>query len=181
MLNATYISRCNNCDIYMEDENPSEDSKAFTLDELEKIGALSLLTMERDTEGFPVCPQCKTEGNLMDITEVGQIEASYSRITLMGYGFTEETAGRSRLGEFDLDAILDHDSYNLHYSSVVSNGHILLAGYQYNVIPFLKLFCLEDQYNNVLSRYDITRERVIKGWDEKLTYVVEVQDADFIN
>ena len=56
----------------MEDLNPSEESKGFSDEE---IVGLNLLEMDRhEAEGYPVCPSCKSDESLMDITSIEQLE-----------------------------------------------------------------------------------------------------------
>lgn len=59
------LCKCNNCGGIFEDTNPSDESFEFP-DLLMSYQELELIC--EDGEFFTGCPNCKTDGYLMDIT-----------------------------------------------------------------------------------------------------------------
>ena len=182
MQDGLQICRCNKCDIYMKDENPDVNQKMFSREELENIPALNIIPMERDeNEHHVVCPVCKNDGDLVDITSIEDIKVSWERVPIMGWGFTEKTAMQQEIGFFNLKSILDHDAWHSSYSDCRYYGYIRVLGFHYHVADILKEFCVLEDGNGLSHLYDIDVDNLMNSFDEKPIFIVEVKDEHYIH
>lgn len=60
---STYLCKCNKCNAILIDENPAEDSIKYEMNGNEK----NMEFLKDDCGWFWGCPNCKTDGYLMDL------------------------------------------------------------------------------------------------------------------
>jgi hypothetical protein len=66
----THLCQCNNCGAILYDENPSDNSREYTHEEIDATCAPEFMVFLEDEEGFSMgCPNCETDGYLVDLTE----------------------------------------------------------------------------------------------------------------
>ncbi len=68
----THFAKCLNCDTILVDENPQTDAKLIEVKDGE-FEYMQWVNEEADGTGFWACPNCQTDGHLIDVTDQNQI------------------------------------------------------------------------------------------------------------